>query len=102
MASPRGRRSRRALSGRSATPSTKKESPGPITGALQKILDTLYAPDANPELKANTALFITFDEGGGYYDSGFIQPLDFFGDGPRIPLVVVSPYSTGGRVVHSY
>jgi phospholipase C len=68
-------------------------------GMLQKILDTL---DGNPELKAETALFITFDEGGGYYDSGFIQPLDFFGDGPRIPLVVVSPYSTGGHVVHSY
>ena len=68
-------------------------------GALRKILDTL---DTNPDLKAKTALFITFDEGGGYYDSGFIQPLDFFGDGPRIPLVVVSPYSTGGRVVHSY
>jgi phospholipase C len=66
---------------------------------LQKILDTL---DANPDLKAKTALFITFDEGGGYYDSGFIQPPAFFGDGPRIPLVVVSPYSTGGRVVHSY
>jgi phospholipase C len=67
--------------------------------ALQMILDTL---EANPDLKAKTALFITFDEGGGYYDSGFIQPLDFFGDGPRIPLVVVSPYSTGGHVVHSY
>jgi phospholipase C len=66
---------------------------------LQKILDTL---DGNPSLKAQTALFITFDEGGGYYDSGFIQPLDFFGDGPRIPLVVVSPYSRGGHVVHSY
>jgi phospholipase C len=70
-----------------------------LEGMLQKILDTL---DGNPELKADTALFITFDEGGGYYDSGFIQPLDFFGDGPRIPLVVVSPYSTGGHVVHSY
>ena len=66
---------------------------------LQKILNTL---DRNPSLKAETALFITFDEGGGYYDSGFIQPLDFFGDGPRIPFVVVSPYSTGGHVVHSY
>jgi phospholipase C len=70
-----------------------------LEGMLQKILNTL---DGNPELKAETAVFITFDEGGGYYDSGFIQPLDFFGDGPRIPLVVVSPYSTGGRVVHSY
>ncbi len=66
---------------------------------LRKVLDTL---DTNPELKAATALFITFDEGGGYYDSGFIQPVDFFGDGPRTPLLVVSPYSTGGRVVHSY
>jgi phospholipase C len=31
-----------------------------------------------------------------------IQPLDFFGDGPRTPLIAVSPYSKGGRVVHSY
>jgi phospholipase C len=66
---------------------------------LRKILDML---DANPELKAETALFITFDEGGGYYDSGYIAPLDYFGDGPRIPLLVVSPYSRGGRVVHTY
>ena len=66
---------------------------------LQKVLDTL---DSNPGLRAQTAIFITFDEGGGYYDSGFIQPLDFFGDGPRTPLIAVSPYSTGGRVVHGY
>lgn len=58
--------------------------------------------DANPKLKAHTAVIVTFDEGGGYYDSGFIQPLDFFGDGPRIPLIVVSPYSRGGNIVHSY
>jgi phospholipase C len=68
-------------------------------GMLQKILDAL---ESDAELKAETALFITVDEGGGYYDSGFIQPIDFFGDGPRIPLIVVSPYSTGGHIVHSY
>lgn len=56
----------------------------------------------NPKLWESTAVFITVDEGGGYYDSGYIQPLDFFGDGTRIPLIVVSPYSKGGRVVHSY
>jgi phospholipase C len=66
---------------------------------LQKILDTLAQ---NPKLHAETAVFITFDEGGGYYDSGYIQPLDFFGDGPRIPMIVVSPFSRGGKVVHSY
>lgn len=68
-------------------------------GVLQKILDGL---DASPDLKADTVLFVTVDEGGGYYDTGFIQPLDFFGDGPRIPLIAVSPYSTGGHVVHTY
>ncbi len=51
---------------------------------------------------SSTAIFITFDEGGGYYDSGYVQPLDFFGDGTRIPLLIVSPYSTGGVVNHSY
>ena len=57
---------------------------------------------ANPTLWASTAIMITFDEGGGYWDSGYVQTIDFFGDGTRIPLLVVSPYSTGGRVVHTY
>jgi phospholipase C len=56
----------------------------------------------NPELFEQTALFVTMDEGGGYWDSGFFQPLDFFGDGPRIPLIVVSPYAQGGYVGHTY
>ncbi|WOJ91315.1 alkaline phosphatase family protein [Methylocapsa polymorpha] len=56
----------------------------------------------NPKLWASTAIFITVDEGGGYYDSGYIQPLDFFGDGVRIPLIVVSPYSRGGLIAHDY
>ncbi len=51
---------------------------------------------------ANTAIVITTDEGGGYFDSGFIQNLDFFGDGPRIPLIVVSPYAKKGYIDHTY
>jgi phospholipase C len=57
---------------------------------------------ANPKEWADTAIMITMDEGGGYYDSGYVQPIDFFGDGTRIPLLVVSPYSEGGKVVHTY
>jgi phospholipase C len=68
-------------------------------GFVKKIVTGLQA---NPALWASTAVFVTFDEGGGYYDSGYIQPLDFFGDGTRIPLVVISPYSTGGVINHSY
>ncbi len=68
-------------------------------GFVKKIIDQVQA---NPKLWATTAIFITEDEGGGYYDSGYIQPVDFFGDGTRIPLLVVSPYSTGGIVSHEY
>jgi phospholipase C len=68
-------------------------------GFVKNVITKLQA---NPTLWSSTAVFITFDEGGGYYDSGYIQPVDYFGDGTRIPLLVVSPYSTGGVVNHSY
>ena len=57
---------------------------------------------SNPEQWKETAIFVTVDEGGGFYDSGFIQPVDFFGTGPRIPMIAVSPYSTGGHISHVY
>jgi phospholipase C len=57
---------------------------------------------ADKELWKDTAIFITFDEGGGYYDSGYVQPVDYFGDGTRIPLIVVSPFTQGGNVSHEY
>jgi acid phosphatase len=66
---------------------------------VKDILDRLAA---NPSLQASTVVFVTFDEGGGYYDSGYIQPVDFFGDGTRIPLIAVSQYAAGGNVNHSY
>ncbi len=49
-----------------------------------------------------TAILVTYDEGGGYYDTGYIQPVDFFGDGTRIPLIAISPYAKKGFVDHTY
>ena len=57
---------------------------------------------AKPEIWKKTAILVTFDEGGGSWDSGYIQPLDFFGDGTRIPAIMVSPYSKGGHINHTY
>lgn len=68
-------------------------------GFVKKIVDLTQA---NSTLSGNTAIFITFDEGGGYYDSGYVQPLDYFGDGTRIPMIVVSAYSKGGHISHTY
>ena len=66
---------------------------------VKDILDRL---NADTSQVGETAVIITFDESGGFYDSGFVQPIDFFGDGPRIPTIVVSPFSKGGKVVHTY
>jgi phospholipase C len=66
---------------------------------LQNIVERI---EAKPDLFRDTLILATFDENGGYYDSGFIQPLDFFGDGPRVPLLVISPHTRGGRVAHTY
>ena len=55
-----------------------------------------------PDLWKGTAIFITYDEGGGDYDTGYIQPVDFFGDGTRIPLIAASPYAKKGFVDHTY
>jgi phospholipase C len=68
-------------------------------GFVKKIVD---AVQDQPKLWADTAIIVTFDEGGGYYDSGYVQALDYFGDGSRIPAIVVSPYSKGGHISHSY
>jgi len=67
-------------------------------GFTKKIIDVLQ----KSQYASDTAVFITFDEGGGYYDSGYVQPLDFFGDGTRIPLIVVSPYAKQGYISHEY
>ena len=68
-------------------------------GFVKKIVDGVQS---NRELWKSTAIIVTFDEGGGYYDSGYIQPLDFFGDGTRIPTIVVSPWTRAGHISHTY
>jgi phospholipase C len=66
---------------------------------VKNIISTVQG---NPSLWQDTAILITFDESGGYYDSGYIQPIDFFGDGPRTVLIAVSPYAKKGFVDHTY
>jgi phospholipase C len=72
-------------------------------GFVKKIVDQV---EASPYAQ-DTVIMITEDEGGGYYDSGYVQPLDFFGDGTRIPLIVVAnpqflPVRANGYISHQY
>lgn len=56
----------------------------------------------NAALWKKTAIIVTYDEGGGYYDSGYVQAIDFFGDGSRVPLLFISPHAKKGFVDHTY
>ncbi len=66
------------------------------------VSDVLARVQSNPALWKKTAILVTFDEGGGYFDSGYVQFIDFFGDGTRVPLVAISPFSKRAHVDHTY
>ena len=66
------------------------------------VTDLVNTVHRNPDVWKSTAIILTEDEGGGYFDSGYVQPVDFFGDGTRIPVIIVSPYAKDGFVDHTY
>jgi len=72
------------------------------TGFDELVRDIVARVQAHPALWKKTAILVTIDEGGGYYDSGYIQLIDFFGDGTRIPLIAISPHARRGHVDHTY
>jgi phospholipase C len=49
----------------------------------------------------DTAMFITWDDWGGFYDHVPPQQLDLYGLGFRVPLLVVSPYAKQGMIDHT-
>jgi phospholipase C len=63
---------------------------------------------ANSPYWAQSAVIITYDETDGYYDHVVPWKRSTFADGsileagPRIPTIVISPYSTSGAISHQY
>ena len=49
----------------------------------------------------SSALFITWDDFGGFYDHVLPPKVDTYGLGPRVPLLIISPYARAGVVVHT-
>jgi phospholipase C len=94
--------------------------PAPVTWGEWATWKTLSALTANPAVWAKTALFVTYDENGGFFDhvppptppagtpgeyltvsplpataSGIAGPI---GLGFRVPMIVCSPFTRGGLV----
>ncbi|MBZ5705188.1 MAG: choice-of-anchor D domain-containing protein [Acidobacteriia bacterium] len=49
----------------------------------------------------HTAVFLLWDDSGGFYDHVPPPVIDQFGPGPRVPLVIISPYALSGNISHT-
>jgi phospholipase C len=74
--------------------------PASTCGGENWTVDTLNAIMQGPDW-ATTAVFITWDDFGGFYDPVAPQSPDYYGYGPRVPMLIISPYSNGGKVIHT-
>jgi len=52
------------------------------------------------EVWSTTAIFLTWDESGGYYDHVAPPQVDSLGFGFRVPMIVISPYAKRGAIDH--
>jgi phospholipase C len=48
----------------------------------------------------SSAIFLTWDDYGGFYDHVPPPEIDAYGYGPRVPMIVISPYAKAGYVSH--
>lgn len=48
-----------------------------------------------------TAIVLTWDDFGGFFDHVAPPAVDEYGYGPRVPLLVISPYAKQGAVSHT-
>lgn len=71
--------------------------PQNVTVGEEWSLSIIHAIEASP-LWNTTAIFLTWDEGGGFYDSVVPPTVDPLGDGFRVPMLVISPYTEQGGI----
>jgi phospholipase C len=50
---------------------------------------------------STSAVFITWDDFGGFYDPVYPPQPDYYGLGPRVPMLIISPYAIPGLVTHT-
>jgi phospholipase C len=63
-------------------------------------VDQINAIMAGPNW-GSTAVFLTWDDFGGFYDHVPPPVSDQYGLGPRVPLVIISPYADGSHISHT-
>ncbi len=76
------------------------DHPACPVGPAQNYLATLTNAVMESPYWASTAIFVTWDDWGGFYDHVVPPVVDVYGLGFRVPLLVISPYAKPGYVSH--
>ncbi|HUO24574.1 MAG TPA: alkaline phosphatase family protein [Candidatus Aquilonibacter sp.] len=63
---------------------------------VNQINAIMEGPDWN-----STAIFLTWDDFGGFYDHVPVPQADVYGFGPRVPMLIISPYAIPGYISHT-
>lgn len=63
---------------------------------IQILNAIMQGPDWN-----SSAVFVVWDDFGGFYDHVAPPQVDRFGFGPRVPLLIISPYAKPGYISHT-
>jgi phospholipase C len=82
-----------------STPADVSEHPGTSGECVGENWTTRLVDAAmqGPDWKS-TAIFLTWDDFGGFYDHVAPPQVDLFGLGFRVPLILISPYARRGLV----
>jgi phospholipase C len=83
-----------------STPSDVSEHPPSSTCVGENWTVSLLEALAGGPDWSSSAVFLTWDDFGGFYDHVAPRQIDRFGLGFRVPLLVVSPYARPGFIDH--
>jgi phospholipase C len=63
---------------------------------VQQLNALMQGPDWS-----SSVVFLTWDDFGGFYDHMPVPPVDIYGLGPRVPMLIISPYAQPGYISHT-
>lgn len=74
--------------------------PADSARGMRHVTDLVNAVMNGPDWK-NTAIIVTWDDFGGFYDHVSPPNVDQYGYGPRVPTLVISPFAKPGHISHA-
>lgn len=86
--------------GNSASVDNNEHPPGSVCNGENWSVNQISAIMQGPDW-ASSAIFLTYDDFGGLYDHVYPPQVDIYGLGPRVPLLIISPYARPGYISHT-